>query len=114
MIDRKYRRENNVAFTQIKWLFQTIFEAMTLIHKKVFTIGDMRAEDIAIHSGVNMRIFNVNCWGLNRPDLGMVFDSSARREVGKNIPYLQEEDWRYFFDLKEKCLLEEKKLCGIF
>jgi hypothetical protein len=113
MIDHEYRRKNDLIFLQISWVFEKIREAFLAVHDKGFSIGKIRAEDIALRADSNeveVRLLEPNRWGLNHPDLGM-----RRRPLQLNRPfeyteYIQEEDWYHFFELRNECLLAGEKV----
>jgi len=124
--DPDFRKENGIGFKDIALIFLEIHRAVKMIHAKGFIIGDFNLRNILVKPKENwkdsgfaeIRIIDTDSWGINRPDLDLVFEPSAlddeivyparrkNREKGEPlVPFSQKEDWWSFAYLFSRCLL---------
>ncbi len=66
------------TFKEIVWIFSILYQCLYRIHSQGFLIRDFNSSNIMFYfSGDNcfVKIIDTDSWSLNRPDLGLKFES---------------------------------------
>lgn len=121
-----FRRKNKISLKDISLIFLKVHHAIKMIHEKGFFIGNLSARNILVkpkknwHSDnfVEIKIIKTDNWGINRPDIGLVWEPLAIdneiihpkriENVAREkpaLPFSQKEDWWSFAYLLSYCLL---------